>query len=50
VTATDNGTLHEHLVVAGQSAGLIADMPPVAEIVHRIAAEAVQALRDAGMH
>jgi nitronate monooxygenase/enoyl-[acyl-carrier protein] reductase II len=50
VTATDNGTLHEHLVVAGQSAGLIADMPPVAEIVHRIVAEAVQALRDAGTH
>ena len=46
--ATNDGTVHELLVVAGQSAGLIGDIAPVADIIHAIVADAEQALRDAG--
>jgi NAD(P)H-dependent flavin oxidoreductase YrpB (nitropropane dioxygenase family) len=48
--ATEDGTLHELLVVAGQSAGLIRAIAPVADIIHAIVAEAEQALREAGTH
>lgn len=39
------GTLEELLIFGGQSAGLIRDAPPVAEIVRRAIAEAEEALR-----
>ena len=48
--STKDGTLHELLVVAGQSAGLIGDIAPVVDIIHRIVADANQALREAGTH
>ena len=48
--ATEDGTLHELLVVAGQSAGLIRDIAPVADIIRAIVADAEQALREAGTH
>jgi len=41
------GTLEELLVFGGQSAGLIQDAPPVAEIVRRLVAEAEALLRGA---
>jgi nitronate monooxygenase/enoyl-[acyl-carrier protein] reductase II len=46
VAAIEEGRMHELVAMAGQSAGLIADVSPAAEIVARIVAEAEAALRE----
>jgi enoyl-[acyl-carrier protein] reductase II len=45
--AVATGTLEELLVFGGQSAGLIRDVPPAAEIVRRVVADAEALLRAA---
>ena len=45
--AEAEGRLEELLVVGGQSAGLVTEILPAAEIVRRIASEAEKALIDA---
>lgn len=43
--ATDDGRMDEGFAWAGQCAGLIEDLPPAGEVVHRMAAEAQAQLR-----
>jgi nitronate monooxygenase/enoyl-[acyl-carrier protein] reductase II len=45
--AVEAGTIEELLIFGGQSAGLIRDTPPVADIVRRLVTDAEEALRDA---
>ncbi|MEU3778029.1 nitronate monooxygenase [Streptomyces sp. NPDC032472] len=47
MTAMRNGTAHRLLPLTGQSAGLIGDVAPAADLVHRLAGEAEAVLRAA---
>ncbi|MFG2986459.1 NAD(P)H-dependent flavin oxidoreductase [Streptomyces sp. NPDC048258] len=45
MAAMKNGTAHQLLPLTGQSAGLITDIAPAAELVHRLVSEAAAILR-----